>query len=39
MINLVDYHERVGIRPGETYLAQSMAPGFYACGLLEGSAR
>lgn len=38
MINLVDYHERVGIRSGETYLAQSLAPGFYACGLLEGSA-
>ena len=38
MINLVDYHERVGIRPGETYLAQSLAPGFYACGLLEGRA-
>ena len=38
MINLADYHERVGIRPGETYLAQSLAPGFYACGLLEGSA-
>lgn len=38
MINLVDYHERVGIRPGKTYLAQSLAPGFYACGLLEGSA-
>jgi 3-oxoacyl-[acyl-carrier-protein] synthase-3 len=39
MINLVDYHERFGIRSGETYLAQSLAPGFYACGLLEGSAR
>jgi 3-oxoacyl-[acyl-carrier-protein] synthase-3 len=38
MINLVDYHERFGIRSGETYLAQSLAPGFYACGLLEGSA-
>ncbi len=39
MINLVDYHERFGIRSGETYLAQSLAPGFYACGLLEGSAQ
>jgi 3-oxoacyl-[acyl-carrier-protein] synthase-3 len=38
MINLVDYHERIGIRAGQTYLAQSLAPGFYACGLLEGSA-
>jgi 3-oxoacyl-[acyl-carrier-protein] synthase-3 len=38
MINLVDYHERIGIRSGQTYLAQSLAPGFYACGLLEGSA-
>jgi 3-oxoacyl-[acyl-carrier-protein] synthase III len=37
MINLVDYHKRFGIRSGETYLAQSLAPGFYACGLLEGS--
>jgi 3-Oxoacyl-[acyl-carrier-protein (ACP)] synthase III. len=38
MINLVDYHERFGIQSGETYLAQSLAPGFYACGLFEGSA-
>lgn len=38
IINLVDYHERFGVRSGETYLAQSLAPGFYACGLLEGSA-
>jgi 3-oxoacyl-[acyl-carrier-protein] synthase III len=38
MINLADYHDRFGIRSGETYLAQSLAPGFYACGLLEGSA-
>jgi 3-oxoacyl-[acyl-carrier-protein] synthase-3 len=37
MINLVDYDEKFGIAAGETYLAQSMAPGFYACGLLEGS--
>jgi 3-oxoacyl-[acyl-carrier-protein] synthase-3 len=39
MINLVDFHDRFGIRPGETYLAQSLAQGFYACGLLEGSPR
>ncbi|MEU8511573.1 hypothetical protein AB0C76_08310 [Kitasatospora sp. NPDC048722] len=38
MINLVDYHDRVGIRSGQTYLAQSLAPGFYACALLEGTA-
>jgi 3-oxoacyl-[acyl-carrier-protein] synthase-3 len=38
MINLADYHERVGIRSGQTYLAQSLAPGFYACVLLEGTA-
>jgi 3-oxoacyl-[acyl-carrier-protein] synthase III len=37
MINLMDYHEKFGIVPGETYLAQSSANGFYACGLLEGS--
>jgi 3-oxoacyl-[acyl-carrier-protein] synthase III len=39
MINLVDYHERFGIRSGEAYLAQSLAPGFYACGLFEGRAQ
>jgi 3-oxoacyl-[acyl-carrier-protein] synthase III len=37
MINLIDYHDRFGIRAGETYLAQSLAPGFYACAVLEGS--
>ena len=37
MINLSDYHEKVGIIPGATYLAQSSANGFYACGLLEGT--
>ncbi|MGW7612389.1 hypothetical protein ACWGKW_35060 [Streptomyces sp. NPDC054766] len=37
MVNLADYHSRVGIRPGETYLAQSSAPGFFACGLLVGT--
>jgi 3-oxoacyl-[acyl-carrier-protein] synthase-3 len=36
MINLADYHERFGILPGETYLAQASAQGFYACVLLEG---
>lgn len=39
MINLADYHERFGIRSGETYLAQALAPGFYACGLFEGRAQ
>jgi 3-oxoacyl-[acyl-carrier-protein] synthase III len=38
MINLVDYHDRSGIRAGQTYLAQSLAPGFYGCAVLEGSA-
>jgi 3-oxoacyl-[acyl-carrier-protein] synthase III len=37
MINLVDYHDRFGIRPGETYLAQSLAQGFFACGILEAT--
>lgn len=37
MINLADYDEKVGIAAGGTYLAQSMAPGFSACALLEGS--
>lgn len=37
MINLVDYHRAVGIRAGELYLAQSSAPGFFACGLLAGA--
>jgi 3-oxoacyl-[acyl-carrier-protein] synthase III len=37
MINLVDYHDRFGIRAGETYLAQSLAPGFYGCAVLQGS--
>jgi 3-oxoacyl-[acyl-carrier-protein] synthase-3 len=39
MINLLDYHERVGILPAESYLAQATAPGFHACALLEGSRR
>lgn len=37
MINLVDYHQKFGIHPGEIYLAQSSAQGFYGCALLEGS--
>ncbi|GAA3753338.1 beta-ketoacyl-[acyl-carrier-protein] synthase family protein [Salinactinospora qingdaonensis] len=37
VINLVDYHTTVGIRSGETYLAQASAPGFFACGLLVGT--
>ena len=37
MINLSDYHEKSGIVPGRTYLAQSSANGFYACAVLEGS--
>ncbi|MCX0242549.1 MULTISPECIES: hypothetical protein [Streptomyces] len=37
MINLADYHDQVGIRPDETYLALSSAPGFFACGLLAGA--
>jgi 3-oxoacyl-[acyl-carrier-protein] synthase III len=37
MINLLDYHERVGILPAENYLAQTTAPGFHACALFEGS--
>ncbi|WP_369171287.1 hypothetical protein AB5J49_26775 [Streptomyces sp. R28] len=37
MINLADYHEKVGISPGGTYLAQSSAPGFFACALLAGA--
>lgn len=36
-INLVDYSGHDGLRPGELYLAQSSAPGFFACGLLEGT--
>lgn len=38
MINLIDYHDRFGIRPGEIYLAQSSAPGIHACALLAGIA-
>jgi 3-oxoacyl-[acyl-carrier-protein] synthase III len=37
MINLLDYRTSVGIRPGETYLIQASAPGFFACGVLAGS--
>lgn len=34
MINLANYEKKVGIHSGETYLAQTSAPGFFACGLL-----
>jgi hypothetical protein len=37
MINLIDYERSVGVRTGEKYLAQSSAPGFFACGLLVGT--
>ena len=37
MINLADYHDRVGIVGGQTYLAQASAQGFHAYGLLEGA--
>ena len=36
MLNLMDYEKNDGIEPGATYLAQASAPGFFACGLLEG---
>ncbi|MCK7624973.1 hypothetical protein MUU72_17980 [Streptomyces sp. RS10V-4] len=36
LINLADYRQRRGLRPGETYLAQSSAPGFSASALLAG---
>jgi 3-oxoacyl-[acyl-carrier-protein] synthase III len=39
LINLADYHDRFGIRPGQIYLAQSLAQGFCGLGLLEGSPR
>lgn len=39
MINLADHHARSGIRSGGTYVAQSLAQGFVACALLEGSRR
>jgi 3-oxoacyl-[acyl-carrier-protein] synthase-3 len=34
MLNLMDYERSVGISPGETYMVQASAPGFFACGLL-----
>ncbi|MCD0453401.1 hypothetical protein LO762_30095 [Actinocorallia sp. API 0066] len=37
IINLADYADRHGLRPGERYLALASAPGFFACGLLEGT--
>jgi 3-oxoacyl-[acyl-carrier-protein] synthase III len=39
MINLIDYYERFGILPGETFLAQASARGFYGYAVLEGSPR
>lgn len=37
IINLADYTETAGLRPGALYLAQSSAPGFSACGLLRAT--
>lgn len=37
MMNLTHYQQHIGIMSGKKYLAQSYAPGFYACGLLEAS--
>jgi len=34
MINLAHHQDTAGLAPGKTYLAQSFAPGFFACGLL-----
>lgn len=36
MVNLMDYETTAGIQPGAVYVAQASAPGFFACGLLEG---
>jgi 3-oxoacyl-[acyl-carrier-protein] synthase-3 len=36
MMNLMDYQQTAGIRPGESYLAVASAPGFFACGLFLG---
>jgi 3-oxoacyl-[acyl-carrier-protein] synthase III len=38
MINLIDYQGSNSLSPGELYLAQSSAPGFYAAALLEAVA-
>ncbi|MEO3787446.1 hypothetical protein ABGB12_29315 [Actinocorallia sp. B10E7] len=37
IINLADHADGQGLRPGELYLATASAPGFFACGLLEGT--
>jgi hypothetical protein len=36
MINLVDFNDRTGLEPDAAYVAQSSAPGFFACALLTG---
>lgn len=36
IINLLDHAARDGIGRGQLYLAQASAPGFFACGLLQG---
>ena len=36
VLNLVDYRDRFGLRPGGTYLTQASGPGFYACAVLDG---
>ncbi|KUL37335.1 hypothetical protein ADL22_21950 [Streptomyces sp. NRRL F-4489] len=36
LINLADYRQRTGLRPGETYLAHASAPGFSASAVLAG---
>jgi 3-oxoacyl-[acyl-carrier-protein] synthase-3 len=38
MINLAHHQEHAGLQPGRKYLAQSFAPGIFACGLLEAAA-
>jgi 3-oxoacyl-[acyl-carrier-protein] synthase-3 len=35
MINVMHYMDNVGLTPRRHYLVQSLAPGFYACGLLK----
>jgi hypothetical protein len=35
MINLAHYRSVAGFVPGKKYLAQSYAPGFFSCGLME----
>ena len=38
MINLIHHQRHTGMTPGKRYLVQSLAPGFFACGLLEAPA-